>query len=222
MKNILFLFAAVLSLTSTAAVRAEEGTYGSVFGGINWLENYSRNHNWQSHHHATSRTHHKFKFKTGYLVGGAVGFKWCNNVRAEAEVAYRHNKLDKAHWSCKNYSGDLSRHNHGNASVRTWSIMANGFYDFEVDCFDIKPYLGFGIGYANNKVTNGRWNSSWNNHHGRWNNRCKSQSNFAWQFIAGLAYPICENIDLDIQYRYFQSHKNVRSNDLVFGGKFMF
>jgi len=54
-------------MTHTAKMIADEGTYASVFGGVNWLEDIKK-------------CHHKFKFETGYVVGGAVGFKWCNNT----------------------------------------------------------------------------------------------------------------------------------------------
>jgi opacity protein-like surface antigen len=209
MKNILFLFAALLTLSSSALIKAEEGTYASVFGGVNWLENIKKNH-------------HKFKFQTGYLVGGAVGYEWCNNIRAEAEFAYRNNKLRHGHWSHKD--GNHQRHHQswkGRNSVRTWSLLANLLYDFDMDscgCSWLKPYLGFGIGYGNNKVVNDRWNEDNDCCH----RGCKNRNGFAWQFIAGIAYPVTECFDLDIQYRYFQSHKHVRSNDLVFGGRFMF
>lgn len=201
MKNILFLFAALLTLANSASVVAEEGTYASVFGGVNWLENIKKHH-------------HKFQFQTGYLVGASVGYEWCNNIRAEAEFAYRHNKLRHAHWS---HSGEHQSWK-GRNSVRTWSLLANMIYDFQLDCAWLNPYVGFGIGYGNNKVVNDRWD----NDEGCCNRNCKNRNGFAWQFIAGVAYPVTECFDLDIEYRYFQSHKHVRSNDLVFGGRFAF
>jgi opacity protein-like surface antigen len=228
MKNILFLFAAAATFASSPAISALEGAYGSVFGGVNWLENYSRSHCWnhqQGQHH---KSHHKFKFQTGYLVGGAVGFEWCNNIRGEVEFAYRHNKLKHGSFAWDNKTpvnlvgGERRGHCSGHAALRTWSVLANALYDFDVDCYCIKPYLGFGIGYGNNKVVNHRWNWDQVNNNGKWRNRHRGQNNFAWQFIAGVAYPICDNFDLDIEYRFFQSHKHVRSNDLVFGGKYAF
>jgi opacity protein-like surface antigen len=206
MKNILFLFAALLTLTSSAVIKAEEGVYGQFFGGVNWLENVKRDH--VNHDH-----------NTGYLVGGAVGYEWCNNLRGEVEVAYRHNKLRRANYRFEGFSASTKSHH----SLRTWSVLANAYYDIPLECSWLKPYIGAGIGYGNNKITHHRFDitcvdgqpTGFRRHH-------RDQSGFAWQFIAGLAYPVTCEIDLDIEYRYFQSHKHVRSNDLVFGAKYAF
>jgi len=209
MKNILFLFAALLTLVSSSVVKADEGAYGQVFGGVNWTEDAKKHHL-------------KYKFKTGYVVGGAIGFQWCNNLRAEGEFAYRDNKLDRVSFRQRLNGNTFRARWHGHNSLRTWSVLANLYYDIPLECSWFQPYIGAGIGYGNNKIARHRWDFNANNGSGCYRRGCRNQNGFAWQFIAGLGYPICDNIIVDVEYRYFQSHKHVRANDLVFGAKYGF
>ncbi len=153
MKNFLFILAAIFALSTTQA-RADEGFYAGVFGGANWLE--------------INNKHASADFDTGYVVGGAIGYRWCGGLRTEFEVAYRNNEIKKAHLknrnhssdSCSDYSDYYSYSDCSDYSTRrerlkghldTVTYMFNGFYDYQFECTPWKAYVGAGIGYANQK-----------------------------------------------------------------------
>lgn len=133
------------------------------------------------------------KYKVGYLVGGDIGYRWDNGFRLEAEVSYRNNQ----------------RKNHGKAK-QTTAILANGLYAFEPDCFPVSFYFGGGIGWANTQRHNHNHNHNKNN-------------GFVWQLIAGIAYPICENLELDLEYRFFdESQSKFNNNSVDLGLRYFF
>lgn len=243
MKKKIFLFAALLALTVSGVAKADyEGLYWGAFGGANWVNVKS------SHGHGGSGSgsnnfsnRGSIDFKTGWLAGASVGYQWCNGFSGEVEFAYRHNQIDK--WKLHGFSdsssdfvtadtsSDSSFRNHSNhGSLRTWSVLANGIYEFQLDCWCIKPYVGAGIGYANSKLKTGHIvfsdSSSSSSSETRFSGS-DDRKGFAWQVIAGIAYPICDNFDLDIEYRYFQtrggSHSgNVSNNSVDVGIKYLF
>ena len=113
---------------------------------------------------------------------GALGVKWCDTYRLEAEFGYQRNNLDKVTESTgvvRNVSGFHS----------ATSVLANGYYDFNTG--SIKPYLTAGLGWASVGI-NGSANS-------------ETRSAFAYQFGAGLSIPLSKNIDIDARYRYFRT-----------------
>lgn len=176
MKNFLFILAAIFALSTTQA-RADEGFYAGVFGGANWLE--------------INNKHMSTDFDTGYVVGGAIGYRWCGGLRTEFEVAYRNNEMKKGHLknrnnssdSCSDYSNysnysDYSCSDSSNNNTRrerlkghldTVTYMFNGLYDYQFECTPWKAYVGAGIGYANQKFHAKKRNQ---------NNDCCDDSNY--------------------------------------------
>lgn len=67
--------------------------------------------------------------KGGINAMGALGLKFCDTYRLEAEGGYQRNNLSSA-------SGFLS----------ATSVLANGYYDFSA--YSVKPYLTAGLGWA--------------------------------------------------------------------------
>jgi opacity protein-like surface antigen len=227
MKKFLVLFTALFAITATQA-RADlccndGSTYGYFFGGVNWLDVTSCRAN--------------ASFDTGYLVGGAVGYRACENVRFEAELAYRSNDIKSGHFRNLNIDGGSSSSSSEfnrfklKGHLNTFSVLANALYDWSFDCGcnQTKVYIGGGIGYANQEFKahlhqRGSSSSSSSSEENNIPRRChntKNKNGFAAQFIVGLAYNICENYDATIEYRYFSvntTNKN-ENNDLVFGIK---
>ena len=87
------------------------------------------------------------------------------------------------------------------------SLMANAYFDY-LTCTPWTPYVGAGIGYAWLKpvahVNGAKFN--------------KSQYNFAWQVMAGVAYDINSNWTVDLGYKYADLGR-VRKNDGVMVNK---
>lgn len=69
----------------------------------------------------------------------------------------------------------------GDASINL--ILLNGYYDFNIEHYQLKPYVGLGVGiYSNNRMID--------------------RSN-VWSMMIGLNYPITENIYLGIKGTYY-------------------
>lgn len=146
---------------------------------------------------ATNARHHH-KYKTGYILGLDAGYRWCNGFRAEVEFSYRNNRVRK------NYDNGDSRH----ANTQLYAGLVNALYEFDaLDCWCIKPYVGGGIGYASEKKA------------GKGNHK---ESGFAWQLIAGVAYPLNDCVDLDLSYRFFKSKEKHDNHALVLGVNYNF
>ncbi len=187
MKKIFFVIGAFLSMTLANSASAQccppvdcgcGDWYVGAFGGFNWLSHKGSDH------------HHVHNYKSGYLFGGDIGYRWENGFRLEGEVSYRHDK-NKGHHS-----------HHNKKAHKATAFMANGLYQFDIDCFPIDIYFGGGLGWVNT-------------HHNHDRHHDGKKNGFAWQLIAGIAYPICENLDLDLEYRFFDESKSKFNNSSV-------
>lgn len=173
----------------------QTGFYIGGFGGANFIST--------SRDCGQNRRH----FDTGYVFTASLGYRWCHNVRFEFEYGYRNNK---GHHRDSDISARRHRHFTQNA------YMFNGFYDIAM-CNDwcLKPFVGAGIGYAQSR--NGHYNFDSVSY-----NRNK-RNGFAWQIIAGLAYPICDEVDLSLEYRFFKTReRRLYNNDVGVGLKYYF
>lgn len=188
MKKIFFAMGALVAMSSASSVEAQccvprcgcDNWYIGGFGGLNWVTR--KNHNSGSDH----------KYKSGYIVGGNVGYRWESGFHLEGEVSYRNNQ-NKA----------------GHKAKQSTAFMANGLYQFDIDCFPIDIFFGGGVGWVNTQHHhhNSSDDSSSSNHN--------KNNGFAWQLIAGIAYPICENVDLNLEYRFFDESKSKFNNSSV-------
>jgi opacity protein-like surface antigen len=216
MKNMFFLFTALLGMTFSTAITAEEGVYAGILGGANWLNQ-------------SSRHHVKVDYKAGYLVGANLGYTWCNNWSLEGEFTYRHNQNDKVKFhhhnvGCKKHSSsssDNKHHNHGN--LRSYAIMANVRYDIAIDCC-FTPYIRAGIGYANSKFEHKNKDngskvagSDCGKH-----SRHHSENGFAYQAGVGFSMPIGCNTALDIGYNFLRAEKELNNQSVVVAARYTF
>jgi opacity protein-like surface antigen len=201
MKKIALLSVLFASFLVPMSVKAAdvEGFYVGATGAADFVQTDS------NHHHQDS------KFETGYFGAIDLGYRWCNGFHLEAEVAYRYNR-HKKHHSGSDLVDFGSDHRRGHRDV--WAGMVNGLYDFNLDsctCWSIQPYLGIGLGYAHVKNHEGsNFDISGSGH------RRGDDNQFAYQVIAGLAYPICDNVDLAVEYRFFQAVSDRRHSTDVF------
>ncbi|HEY4135544.1 MAG TPA: OmpA family protein [Alphaproteobacteria bacterium] len=119
-------------------------------------------------------------YNNGWGLLGAVGIGLFNNVRAEAELGYRHNTID-------NLNGDMS----------ATSLMANFLYDIPTG-WGFTPYIGLGIGgaqisanHVNPLGTNGTADDD--------------DTQLAYQGIIGVSAPIDYNWTFTADYRYLST-----------------
>jgi OmpA-OmpF porin, OOP family len=122
----------------------------------------------------------------GYDITGAVGYGFGNGWRAELEGDYINNGFDKLNL------GGVDLHTSGHEG--RYGVFANGYYDFDVGLPYLFPYLGAGIGYqedAFNSFTPGAADFN------------KTKGVFAYQGIAGVAFPIVQvpGLSATLEYR---------------------
>lgn len=84
----------------------------------------------------------------------------------------------------------------GSGRMETTTVMLNTYYDFDFGG-DINPYVGVGIGNAEESVL---FRTT------RGGNLTRDKDNgFAWQLIGGVEYQALSNVSVFAQYRYFQA-----------------
>lgn len=120
----------------------------------------------------------------GVGFGGVGGYDFGNNIRAELELSYRYNSLDR--W----IEGGTTTGVNGHAS--SFAVMANGFYDFDMGQF--VPYVGGGVGFAviGLELDTGGPNLA-----------DDSDTVFAWQIAGGVGYKLTPKFIISLDYRLF-------------------
>jgi OOP family OmpA-OmpF porin len=126
-------------------------------------------------------------FRLGFGVAASVGYRWTDSMRLEAELSYRSAGLDNM--------GAFD----ATGTQKALSLMANVLLDVG-EGENFHPYIGGGIGLANN---------SWNNvtvpTSPVWDD---SQKKLQWQAIVGLEMPINPQTHWFVDYRYIASTDN--------------
>ncbi len=134
------------------------------------------------------------KLNNGMGVSAALGYRYGENMRAEAEVLYGKNSVDTLTDTAVN--GGNSENAGGRVS--TLALMANGYYDFKTNTA-IVPYVGAGIGVAKisvNDVSAPGFTVT-----------NDSDNVLAWQFKAGVSYPVSKRTDVTFGYRFFDTRR---------------
>jgi opacity protein-like surface antigen len=132
-------------------------------------------------------------FDPGFVVGGAGGYKFDFGLRLEGEIAYRRNGFDD--FSGTPTGGDLG----------ATSLMANIWYEFDTGTA-LHPFIGGGLGAAIIDVDDFTFGSV--------GLRSDSQTAFAYQVGAGLAYDLSDNVTLTAEYRFFVA-QDITAEDVI-------
>lgn len=173
--------ALVVGTASTASAQSpakHKGLYVSGGAGVNWLEDSD----------ISGDVSGEIEFDTGWMAGVAVGYGFGNGLRFEGELSYRKNDVDRA------FDGELAS---SNGDVSAGALMGNLVYDFDVSP-SVIPYIGLGAGLAvvefDDIVLAGLGDTI-----------DDDDTVFAWQALAGVAFPLRDQLDLTVDYRYFQT-----------------
>src|SRR5690606_14285408 len=128
------------------------------------------------------------KKKAGYDADVNFGYDF-GAFRLEAE--YSHKKANNKNTVYSN--GFVPAEDGG--MVRTDSGMLNGYIDFGPDD-GLQGFVGGGVGYGYARVS--------------FPGARDGDGGFAWQAMAGVRFPITQNIDISAKYRYYrQDHIDI-------------
>jgi outer membrane protein OmpA-like peptidoglycan-associated protein len=193
----------LLMAPGIAAAQPVSGLYIAGGVGMNWLQETDLSSSGQLSNAlaaAGRNTRGDISFEWGWVGVASLGWGFGNGLRAEIEGNYRTNDVDDISFGAgtSNASG----------SARTYGVMANVFYDFNLPSFgvdmgqfNIQPYIGGGIGYAWREFDNVRASVL-----GGQVRTDDTDGRFAYQLIAGAALPLHQyvpGLSLTAEYRFF-------------------
>lgn len=147
-------------------------------------------------------------YDPGLGVGLSVGKAKCC-WRVELEAFFRESDLDNEKGvTSLGTPFDLD----ATGYIRDFTLMANGYWDFEIPNYCWMAYVGGGLGLsiherkACTSVSDVEKNSN--------------DTLFAWQVMAGVSYEIIKNVYTSVGYRLVSttkpSSRNEKADDLVF------
>ncbi|MGG5822131.1 outer membrane protein, partial [Falsiroseomonas sp. HW251] len=196
------LAATVLALPVAAQAQPVTGLYVGAGAGVNWLSESDLKPQTPAVNAATGAG--KVSFNTGFVGVVSLGYGFGNGVRVEGEFSFRTNDVSGIS-GFPNINIPAPRTQNGD--VQSYGFFANVFYDFNLgpNAF-VYPYIGAGAGYV---IQN--WNSvTFRGPAGAAGPNITvdgDNNQFAWQAIAGLAFPIAAvpGLSLTAEYRYMQT-----------------
>ena len=166
-----------------------EGLYVGGFGGVDFLQNIHGRDN-------QGNRLVNIKSKMGYHVGAAIGYKFGDAFRLEAELGYRNSQVRKIN----NISVQSQKIRNS-----TYSYMANAYFDFDVGC-DFVPYIGGGAGYAQNRAALAIRKDS---------DLVFKDNGFCYQGIAGISVRIFDKTQAALEYRYFATKNHLKDHTVA-------
>jgi opacity protein-like surface antigen len=145
-------------------------------------------------------------------INAFAGYK-SSNFRLEGEVAYATNPMTKN----ANQSDNPGPQD---CNATTFAAILNGYYDIETGG-QIKPFVGAGVGFASTNLKDGK-GKDWG-----------SASGLLYQLKAGVAYPLSDQQNIYLQYKYVnapatyvidnkQTSTDFNYGSIEFGTKFNF
>ena len=163
-------------------------------------------HGGPDHGHDTDRSNSGQKM--GFAIGGIYGYDFNNQFRGEVEVSYR-----QAHkrtvYKDKLIDQLFSR---TYESKHSTAFMVNACYDMsQLAMYNLNPFIGGGIGFTNN-VT--QYKAKYDDHV---DSEKRRDSDFAWQLLAGVSYPIQEGVKANIRFCYHQGQQHTKSHSVTLG-----
>lgn len=124
-------------------------------------------------------------FDSGIAFNAAVGYDF-GQARAELAIGYQEHGLgsiageEAEFWD--DYGIDIN-----NVEASALSVMANTYYDIELNGSPAEPYIMGGIGIASLDL-----------------DYFEGETSFAFQLGAGIGYALTDNVTFDLGYRFLK------------------
>jgi opacity protein-like surface antigen len=154
------------------------------------------------------------EFDTGLAFAAALGYDF-NRFRAEGEISYQKNDIDKidSPGVILDATGD----------AKALSFLINGYYNF-INSSAFTPYISAGIGFAQVEFNNLNIASL------GFSGSNDEDTVFAYQIGIGVGYAVTEKVTIDVKYRYFGTEDSeydtteaeFASNNFLFGVRVYF
>lgn len=184
MRHPFFLFLTIFLLAFGLTMSAHAQSSRVYFAGYMGLNTNTD----QEFSESTTPASGDMQFKNALSFAGALGLRLNNNWRLEGELSYRKSGMDRI-----DVSGAGSTKLDGN--LKTWLLMANAYYDFDLSWRKLTPFVTAGLGFASHEgqIANGAGTSI---------NASDDALALAWQVGGGLKYRVNDDMALTGGYRY--------------------
>ena len=211
MRKLAIAVALASTAMATPAVARDHSFYAGIEGGGMIVEDTSLSYTDDAGLNINDA--YRVNFGIGYDIDAIAGYDF-GFVRLEGEVAYKHAGVDSVNATLAaapilpDPSGQLD-----GGSSHVLSFMLNALLDFGPDD-GLQGYIGGGAGLASLHLaaataTPGAHSFS------------DTDSRFAMQAIAGVRYPVSQNIDVGLKYRFFNM-QHAKFNGSFDGTNFTF
>ena len=178
MRKLALAAALATSALATPALARDDSWYIGIESGITIVEDqditFSPGIDPTTGLGTASTTLENVDYHKGWDADAVIGYDF-GGFRLEAEAGYKRAKVD------------LDNSGFG-GSVSALSFMLNGLLDFGSDD-GLQGFVGGGVGVSRAKLANDLVNDS--------------DTGFAWQALAGVRYPLTNNLDVSLKYRFF-------------------
>ena len=198
--------ATCLALPLMAQAQPVTGPYLSLGGGTSVAAPL----NFEEGHSAPDWWDGKFLSRPSYAGVVGVGYGFGNGFRIELGGNYYHNTVHESDVS--NQPGmAVNFHNRTNGGINTYGPMVNVLYDMNVG-WPVFPYVGAGVGYQWHQFAHRVDDGGGYTIGG-------TAGSFAYQIIAGVAYPLpwMPGLSATAEYRFMQlvESRNYESQSFV-------
>ncbi len=150
-------------------------------------------------------------YSDAFFIGGGVGYEWNNWFRTDITLDY-HSKTRVFARGTYDFERGLGDEYQGYLS--SWVGLANAYVDLGTwNC--ITPFVGAGIGFAYNRVSD--LIDQGIGQTGRGFGRNSTNWNMAWAVHAGMAYTVSKNLKVELAYRYLNFGSVTDTIDCVGG-----
>jgi outer membrane protein OmpA-like peptidoglycan-associated protein/outer membrane protein W len=175
--------ATCLALPLAAHAQPVTGPYVSLEGGTSIA-------NPGGFENRTAGTSGKITYKNSYAAATAVGYGFGDGFRVELNADFNRNTVHKF-----SYNGGGAALASG--GLNTYGPMVNALYDIDVG-LPIFPYVGAGVGY--------QWQKFVNPARSTFDGVGGTRGSFAYNIIAGVAYPLpgVPGLSLTGEYKFTQ------------------
>jgi opacity protein-like surface antigen len=159
----------------------------------------------------TLLTKDKSKDDYQFFVGAGIGYQFNSFLRFDATIERRNGSITGGDaWTLNSTvapPSGLSGINRYRGNITSYVGLVNAYVDLGT-WICLTPYIGAGIGFANNRI-GGFTDNGLNRATGAgFDNvafgygKSASKTNFAWALMAGVGYDVTSKLKLDIGYRY--------------------
>lgn len=160
--------------------------------------------------------------KVGFDAGGVIGYDF-GGFRVELEGSYRGGRVgDFSRIFAGPATGTENYARDNDSLLPSWSramgVMVNGMVDIGADD-GLQFFVGGGAGIARVLYNFTIAETARGGGPRNINYLASADTAFAWQALAGARYPLSENVDIGVKYRYYQTQK-AKHDDTNFGSTY--